>query len=53
MLEAAYAFELAGKEHGLAIETETTGLDFFEDRVEVISIVVPGKVAVVTIDHSS
>ena len=49
--EAARAFELAGKQFGLAVDTETTGLNFANDSVEVVSIAVPGTVAVVTIDR--
>jgi ribonuclease D len=48
--DSAAQFEIVGKEAGLAIDVETTGLSLPSHHIEVISLAVPGKIAVVTID---
>lgn len=48
--EVATDLEITGKEVGLAVDIETTGLVPTHDRIEVISLSVPRRVAVVTMD---
>ena len=47
------AFEVDGKESGLAVDIETTGLDVFRDTVEVVSIAISSRTAVITIDKTT
>jgi ribonuclease D len=49
--DCAAEFEIAAKEVGLAVDVETTGLSLKNEHVEVVSLAVPGSVAVVTIDQ--
>lgn len=48
-LEQFEALEVAGKEFGLAIDTETEGLKPGADRLEVVSVAVPDHVVVVAL----
>jgi ribonuclease D len=47
----AAEFEIAGKEYGIAVDIETTGLNSQHHYVEVVSLAVPDRIAVVTIDR--
>jgi ribonuclease D len=48
-LEDLGVLEVSGKEHGLAVDIETTGLDSATASVEVVTLGVPGEVRVVTL----
>jgi ribonuclease D len=49
--DSVAGFEIAGKETGVAVDVETTGLSLKNDHVEVVSLAVPGKIAVVAIER--
>jgi ribonuclease D len=49
-LDTAAELEIRGKEHGLAVDTETTGLDARSSTIQVVSLAVPGKSVVLTIE---
>jgi ribonuclease D len=49
----AYDFEISGKEYGIAVDIETTGLSATNESIQVVSMAVPGFVAVITTEPST